>query len=488
MKLPCKKLNIFLINSLFITGYLLVLLFAQGNYDVHADDSSGSISLKDECAAVPLSQAKNGLYIDVVVNNASCSSLKFKVEMEIEPQSETYLAIDKGFNEAYKKDTFKYDDQSKISFSNNAKTMYVELSNKSCGGDKVQGTAMTFKIQPFTSDDKNNPIQKSEIKIRLSSESPDVVPVNEEYVYYIGRNRCVKPTVSSWFMTKGFEAYSSGGVSNSVPDYLSEAQDGLYRIDGKPTIERYNLIGNAEKSKIDTFTGFLGMNTTSPLLSNNSKFAKNGSSLAEYIEDENNKKNYYYDYLITQLSRKSSFVNKVKTLNDISTCKRNCYFRSNDTIEIGANFECNKNAILIASEEDIIINPDVITKQSTEDDPEGGNGCIFLARRNIIIKGGSKKSSGSVVGYDYVNGFLVADGQIIIQEDSEGDGLEIIGGLAAFGSNSNDSAIVINRKLSSNNSTNPSFVVVYDPRYSKISSKFFGLVSYVYETQDGAKL
>ena len=204
-------------------------------------------------------------------------------------------------------------------------------------------------------------------------------------------------------------------------------------------------------------------------LSSGAKFCEEGQ-----YDDNNFKDTEMYDYLNNYFAKDiiPSGYKKTASLENVKKKIKNKY-----------NFDIEE-----VSEEDIIINPDVITKQSTEDDPEGGNGCIFLARRNIIIKGGSKKSSGSVVGYDYVNGFLVADGQIIIQEDSEGDGLEIIGVLAAFGSNSNDSAIVINRKLSSNNSTNPSFVVVYDPRYSKISSKFFGLVSYVYETKDGAKL
>ena len=79
-----------------------------------------------------------------------------------------------------------------------------------------------------------------------------------------------------------------------------------------------------------------------------------------------------------------------------------------------------------------------------------------------------------------------SDGSKVIR-----DGLQVYGGLVGMGSNVNelslDKAIIQNRSLKLFNDINPSLVVVYDNRYSKIAELFFGKESIIFKKEIGFK-
>ena len=84
------------------------------------------------------------------------------------------------------------------------------------------------------------------------------------------------------------------------------------------------------------------------------------------------------------------------------------------------DFVCDGKGLIMANG-DITITPN-ITNSSESD------ACIFVSSGDIIINEGDDGS-----GYDSINAYLIANGKIIINSDSNNDGLIIEGGLAAFG-------------------------------------------------------
>ena len=154
-------------------------------------------------------------------------------------------------------------------------------------------------------------------------------------------------------------------------------------------------------------------------------------------------------------------------------------------IEIPSGYVCDRKTLFI-SEGDIIINPDVVSEG------EGIEGCIFLAKDKIIVNGGGFKSNSGVVEYDYIEGFLIAEDQIVINIADEDrvvrDGLEIKGGLVAFGRDSLDSpALVINRSLRLFNYSNPTLAMIWNVKYAKLSEVFFGKEASIYKQEVGFK-
>lgn len=124
------------------------------------------------------------------------------------------------------------------------------------------------------------------------------------------------------------------------------------------------------------------------------------------------------------------------------------------------------------------------------------SGCIFLAKNNIYIGAGTYKSNGStVVKYDYLEGYFIADNQIIFSlVDTEvskpvRDGVEIFGGMVAFGTNppAGESAVSIKRNLKLFSQINPTVVITYDNKYLAISTTFFGTEAPIYRQEVGFK-
>jgi hypothetical protein len=158
---------------------------------------------------------------------------------------------------------------------------------------------------------------------------------------------------------------------------------------------------------------------------------------------------------------------------------------------------CDKKTLIMASG-NIHIEPDIIN---------GGdgniNGCIFIAGGSITIGAGDwvtqNASEMEDTKYDYLDAYLVADDIIDIQlvdvYDSLGnviytrDGLEIYGGLVAFGQNipTGTSAVQANRSFGLWNAYIPTTVITWDPRYAKLSEVFFGSMAPIYKREVGFK-
>jgi hypothetical protein len=158
---------------------------------------------------------------------------------------------------------------------------------------------------------------------------------------------------------------------------------------------------------------------------------------------------------------------------------------------------CDKKTLIMASG-DIHIEPDIINGGDDNID-----GCIFVAGGSITVGAGDwvtqNASEMEDTKYDYLDAYLVADDIIDIQlvdvYDSLGniiytrDGLEIYGGLVAFGQNipTGTSAVQGNRSFGLWNAYIPTTAITWDPRYAKLSEAFFGSMAPIYKREVGFK-
>ncbi|HOV30071.1 MAG TPA: hypothetical protein PLD77_03315, partial [Candidatus Dojkabacteria bacterium] len=207
---------------------------------------------------------------------------------------------------------------------------------------------------------------------------------------------------------------------------------------------------------------------------------------ATNIIDTNDKIDEYYETLKKNLNKKQEGVEEIDNINGCPSGGK-CIMYSTGDITIPSGFACDKS-ILFMTEGNITLNPNIVG------DHNGLHGCIFIAKQDIEILEGEYKSA-SVVGYDYIEGFLYAGNQVKIPFTDGArilrDGLEIYGGAIAMGKdltpNGAESAVQQSRNLRLFNDINPALVVVYDSRYSKISEIFFGKEAAIFKREVGYK-
>lgn len=147
-----------------------------------------------------------------------------------------------------------------------------------------------------------------------------------------------------------------------------------------------------------------------------------------------------------------------------------------------------KSAIFISG--DLTINSDVNLSGES-------NGCIFIVQGNVSIQPGSYKSGSSTYPrYDIINGFIISDGIITVQEDSqEGgngyrDGLKVRGSLLGFGDRNtpSGSSLIFDRSLKLlDNLIYPSVVIHHDSRYYDIAEQTIGGNNETYKKEIGIK-
>jgi hypothetical protein len=276
-----------------------------------------------------------------------------------------------------------------------------------------------------------------------------------------------------WFATRGGTVYSNGNISTSAKPVA-----GLPYLDGV-----FSPKTGMNSNLIDLGTELLSTRNTavSNLLHSNS-----GATVATEKEDSNNTKNAWYNRLLKKFDQYKPGLTELSSVLDTCTTGK-CYLYSPNDITIPEGYTCN-NSILFISEKDIHINPNV------QSDDSKLSGCIFLAKNNIYVDAGAFKSSfGTKVQYDYIEGYLIADNQIIfpIADETETlrDAVEIFGGMVAFGTNptDGDSAISIQRNLRLYSQINPTVVLTYDNKYSSISTIFFGTEYSLYKQEVGFK-
>ena len=92
--------------------------------------------------------------------------------------------------------------------------------------------------------------------------------------------------------------------------------------------------------------------------------------------------------------------------------------------------------------------------------------------------------------YDYVEGFLIADGIINIKSGDAGksvkDGLQVNGGMVGFGGSAKSIVITRDMKLA-DKQLYPIVAVMADSRYGKTALTFFGAEFTVYKQEVGYK-
>ncbi len=289
-----------------------------------------------------------------------------------------------------------------------------------------------------------------------------------------------KIDLDPWFATRGGAVYSENNISKAPKD-VSQVSS-LDNVFNSRTL--------MTKSLIDLGTELLATRNTniSVLIHSNS-----GAAKAILAYDSNNIKLYWFNTLLEKfniLANKSSQFSSLTTRTSIDcTGETSCYMHSTaptEDIHIPKGYQCDRPTLFI-SEGNIYIEPN-ITSDITK-----ATGCIFIAKNNIYIGAGDYQSTGSVIEYDYIEGFLIAENQVIFSpvdtNQTLRDGIEMFGGIVAFGSNSlqEGNAISIERNMRLFNQTNPTIVLTYDNKYSYLSTFFFGTEATIYKQEVGFK-
>ena len=341
-------------------------------------------------------------------------------------------------------------------------------------------------------------------------------------------NNGVRIDLRSWITTRG-------GVMYSVDNFGPEAKaldegDGIqaYRLSpGELSLK--TLTENQIINEMTTGTKVL-MSKIDSLnkITHNIEGEEGKGSVravrAVGIQDDNNLNRFWFNYFKLKLEKERKeneneppqfeYVEtkgdtEIRTLESVCKDSKVCAIYSKGSITIAnenedgekETFYCDRKA-LIMSEGDIHIEPDFVNK-----DLDGEmSGCIIIANGKITIGEGQYRSippvnpesttDAGVVGYDYIEAFMMAEGQILIQPADRDklvrDGLEIKGSLVSFGTglvpDQEEKSIYIQRSLKLHTLTNPVLVMLWDVRYAKISEYFFGKDSNLYKQEVGFKV
>ena len=284
--------------------------------------------------------------------------------------------------------------------------------------------------------------------------------------------------LNPWFATRGATVYSQGNISSTSKDVA-----GLPYLD-----EVFNPKTGMNSNLIDLGTELLSTrnSTISNLLHSNS-----GATIATQKNDSNNIKDVWFNKLVKKFNQYKAQLTQFtitaldNAVSDSCTGSK-CYMYSTENISIPIGYTCDRPTLFV-SEKDIHISPDVLSDTSLL------SGCVFLAKNNIYIDAGSLKSTSTKVMYDYIEGYMIADNQVIfsVADESQSlrDGVEIFGGVIALGTNptSGNTGISIQRNLRLYSQINPTVVITYDNKYSSISTIFFGTEYNLYKQEVGFK-
>lgn len=291
--------------------------------------------------------------------------------------------------------------------------------------------------------------------------------------------------LDSWLASRGGAVYSQNNINtNPKPVATTSALDNVFN-----TRTRMN------KSLVDLGTELLATRNSNIAALINSTTSK--AVRGFFLYDANNVKGYWFQQLLNKFEEQranlTSFTPVAMSVSANCTTGNFCYYYSEGDITIPHSdstpttpYVCDKPTLFIA-QGNITIEPNVIGGTNPS------SGCIFVAGNNIIIQDGAYLSSTSKTRYDYIEGFMIAENQIIFAvadtTRTVKDGIEIFGGMMAFGSNppSGESAISIQRNLQLFNQTNPTVVVTYDNKYPNMSTKFFGVEAPIYKQEVGFK-
>ena len=279
--------------------------------------------------------------------------------------------------------------------------------------------------------------------------------------------------LNPWIATKGGVMYSSGSVTLEAKD-LGSVPDSYFEIAGESTIR------NVLKDELDLGTELM---TSRQAFLRNLIHTNLNAVRATGVYDSSEKKNFWFNYLTRKLEGQKGEIKKVTSLLNCAADEI-CLWESENSITIPSNSVCSGN-VLVVSKSNITIQPDLTNA-------DGSSGCIFLSMGDILIKGGTYQSASGIVGYDYIEGYFIAENRITVELADTGvslrDGLEIRGGVVGLGRElTGESAVSIYRNLRLFNYINPTLVISHDTRYSKISERFFNTEAPMYKQETGFK-
>jgi len=318
-----------------------------------------------------------------------------------------------------------------------------------------------------------------------------------------------------WLASKGGLVYSGGDVGAHAKDYTAYSSF-INSVLRKVTADELDIGTEVVTSRSDTIHNFIRSGSQAVRASGIYNSNSQRSSWYEYFSarladqkvalGENNfrlfgfppegiSSNRISDYCVTpflpQPEREYCYMNIQGDLNVVPA-----YLKVVGG-ERRRELICDKKTLIMASG-DIHIEPDIINGGD-----DNINGCIFVAGGSITVGAGDwvtqNVSEMEDTKYDYLDAYLVADDIIDIQlvdvYDSLGnviytrDGLEIYGGLVAFGQNipSGTSAVQANRSFGLWNAYIPVTTITWDPRYAKLSEAFFGSMAPLYKREVGFK-
>jgi len=317
----------------------------------------------------------------------------------------------------------------------------------------------------------------------------------QNYLYYyitvfddagnIAQSEEIKQDLNDWMVTSGGLAYSAGGTSFTAKKLASGAWDnvlppsgygsnpGLIPPDVNLTSEMWGETG-----------GLINLNPHRPLrsyslISNGIKLVEEDSYYTLLLDSyEKNKKNL--GDRVKEIDISGDYSNLFGPVTNYCSDKEYCVFKSTGDVGIDSNFACNKKTLMFING-NLTINPPL--KNSTDPDTlNSKNGCIFVVSDNVNISEGNDASDNNTsFKYDNVNGYILADGQIIIEDeyakrdktDPIIDGVYINGGLQS--SKNDDKSILFNRYLRLEDRLKfPLLVIDLHPKYGILGEKFFG--------------
>ena len=328
-------------------------------------------------------------------------------------------------------------------------------------------------------------------------------------------NKSVTINFNPWIASKGGFVYSGSNVGANAKDYTAYSTF-INSVLRKVTAEELDIGTEVVTSRSGTINDFihpeLSAVRASSIYNSNSQM----SSWYEYFSDRLNEQMANTDsesFKEFQFPEDEIILNnRISDYCDASE-EEYCYMNIQGDLNVVPAYIynvsplgerrkeliCDKKTLIMASG-DIHIEPDIINGGD-----DNINGCIFIAGGSITVGAGDWVSQNATeledTRYDYLDAFLVADDIIDIQfvdlkePGEEGsviytrDGLEIYGGLVAFGQNipTGTSAVQANRSFGLWNAYIPVTTITWDPRYAKLAEAFFGSTAGMYKREVGFK-
>jgi hypothetical protein len=292
--------------------------------------------------------------------------------------------------------------------------------------------------------------------------------------------------LGEWAAVQNGLVFGSEGVTSATRVFQD---DTVWNSDGYPGGNKLEEYGFTE-STIDltdtlllggssTYTSFIGFLER---YGDNNSFkaarypgARIGTPYVELIEA------LHYKQPTLDIENESTVYGNISDICNDPTQKY-CIIANTGNLTIDQNTVCDKNG-LIASAQNITITPDFLNQNDT-------NACIILANGNITITGGDNLTGD--VNYDTIEAFMIAGGQIIIEEETGSDvhdGLRVEGGLTAFTKGSAYGSIQNERIMEQISIRNayPILAIKSSAKYGILSRALFGSQIDIFKTEVGFK-